>query len=315
MVTPLGDCGSGVLTPGATTITIPLTQTIPRSDPIGGATILVVEVFPNLNNTVHSIGVADDGATDPFYDTHIFSDGLNHYTQGPGWNSGGGALSTSFAWWGLILNPLDATNSVTITLDAVPDGIVPVMIHAFTGVNVDTSGTNWPGVSTDSSWMFSGAAVANDPSGTAADDTGHNVNRELRWEIPTGSIELLIPIAVYPDWQWLTGSLAFYNMWFESESSGRGAWTWTSGDIVTLNEFDAEGPLVVDGTTYLYQVYAEQTVSAPLVGQDISGNFAADPLSEGLDTLLGFGAILLPGPGPTWPGLGGIPAASRVFPV
>lgn len=303
-VAALGDCGSAVFTPGATTITVPLTKTIPRSDPVGGATILIVEVLANLENVVHSTAVVDDGAEDAFYAEHIFTDGLNHYTQGPGWNSSSGALSSSFAWWGLILNPLDSSNSLTITLDAIPDGIVSVMVHAFTGVNVNTAGTNWPGAGTDVSWLFSeGPEAPRTPAGVAANNTGGDGGWDLRWEIPISAIQFLLPPGVsYSDWEWLTGSLAFYNIFFESVSDARGAWTWTSGDIATVNEFDAQD---IGGGAFLYQVYGEQDVSTPLVNQDLSGDFASDPDSEGLSGLLGFAAILLPGPGPTWPTIAG----------
>lgn len=316
-VASLGDCGSGVFTPGSTTITVPLTQTIPRSDPAGGATILIVEVLANLENVVHTVSVADDGVEDPFYAEHIFTDGLNHYTQGPGWNTGSGDLSSSFAWWGLILNPLDATNSLTITLDAIPDDAVIVMVHAFTGVNVDTSGANWPGTGTDAAWLFTaGPEEPRTPSGVAADNVGANGGIDVRWEINSGTtITFLLPATVgYPDWEWLTGSLAFYNLWIESTSAGRGAWTWTSGDIDTINEFDAVSLPGI--SSFLYQVYAEQAVSAPLASQDLSGSLAADPDSEGLAGLQGFAAILLAGPGPTWPGLLlGVPVFNHEFRV
>lgn len=314
-VAALGDRGSGVFTPGSTTITVPLTGTVPRSDPLGGASIIVVEVFANLNNTVHVTGITDDGTEDGFYAEHIFSDGLNHYTQGPGWASGTGDLSTSFAWWGLILNPLDATNSLTITLDAVPDDIVTVMVHAFTGVNVNTAGDAWPGVGTDAAWMFNaGVGQPRTPAGSASDVAEAFGGWDLRWEIITTPIQLLLPSGVnYADWEWLTGGLAFYNVWLES-SDGRGGWTWASGDIATLNEFDAES--VGGGEGFLYQVYAEQAITAPLAGQDLSGDFAADPDGDGLVGLNGFGAILLAGPGPTWPGLLlGVPVFNHEFRV
>lgn len=154
-VTSLGVIASGTYVGGAGTIVMPFTTNIPRSDPSLGATLIfwwATQAVANGASAGASIdSFSDDGASDPFYGTCYFSNGLNQYggvVSGTAYNSGGqeGPVTVPFSQtlsspagagpsygWGLVLNPLTTANSLIATIGGSGMGAFNVFAIAYTG--------------------------------------------------------------------------------------------------------------------------------------------------------------------------------------
>lgn len=278
---------------GTDTVVIPLTGTIPRSDPSGGATLIVVTLITDdpSTNASQIVAVVDDAAEDPFYAESVIESGLNSYVEAPiGLATETGNLGTFGVFVGLILNPLDNTNSLTVTASATYAYLF-AFAHAYTGINVNTAAFTGPAA--DASFMFSsGFGVPQCPLGYV---TCVGSSESLRWNSTPGPV-IISPAACSgpTDWAWQTGTLALYwNFYVNSFGSATGAWTWADADILTQDEWDDVSTSV--STDSYSMVFAEQVIAPPQGSIDISGSWA----TVGESGTEGAGAILLPGPGPT----------------
>lgn len=292
-VMSLGLVGTGEAF-GTNIVTIPVGFNIPRSDPSAGATIIIVTLFTDdaSISPAQIVAVVDDGETDSFYGTCLIEDGLNSYVESPvGLSTATGNLGTAGAFVGLILNPLDDTNTITITA-ADAYGYLFAFAHAYTGVNCVTSALIE--AATSAIFMFSGGIGSPpNPLGVAT-CTGSSQN--LEWTSTPGVV-IGSPSCTGPtDWEWFNGAIAVYwNFFVNSFGSTTGMWTWTDGDIVTQDEWDDVATSIGDDSYSL--VYAEQTITPPQGSIDVSGGWA-DVGEFGTN---GAGAVILPGFGPTCP--------------
>lgn len=287
------ECGSGSVAAG-NSITIPISADVPRSDPVGGATLIIITV---TNGNDPSTTATDDAPEDAFYAEHIFSDGLNHYvTTPPGTIGSDGGPLTGIT--GLILNPLvNGVNSITVTWGGLPRDATAVA-RAYTGVNVDTSGVNFPGVGTDASWMFTSSFAPNYPIGIADDGSGSAVNVTFDWSGTGGPLEFIPPpSSIDPsNWFWGAGDLSIYYISAQNDLvTPTGPWTWVDLGIVSQSEFD---DLVQNGGLLSF-VIGEKPVTSPTAPgvENPDGSWATANYSA----TQGKGSILRAGPGPTWP--------------
>jgi len=294
-VGPVGFVGSAFAA-ATDTVVIPVGLTIPQSDPTGGATLIVVTLITDDASTFPGqiASVVDDGATDPLYGDCLIASGLNSYVEAPvGLSVASGNLGLAGSMFGLILNPLDATNSLTVTAGATYDFLF-AFAFAYSGANCDTSALTG-GPFADASFMFSGGlgSAPNPLGAVTCGATAPNLN----W-ISTPGVDITNPVGCTgpTDWTWDTGSYAFYWNFFVNAFGGTtGAWTWTDFDIATQQEWDDFSTGI--GSDTFSMVYAEQSITAPQSGIDVSGSWA----STGEFGTNGAGAILLEGPGPTCP--------------
>lgn len=285
------------------TVVIPVGFTIPRSDPSGGATIIVVTLITDdpTNPAEQIIAVVDDGATDSFYGTCLIESGLNSYVEAPvGIASESGNLGSFNGFIGLILNPLDGSNSITVTASNTYAYLF-AFAHAYTGVNCDTSA--FTEAQADASFLFAGGA--GDPPNPLGIASCTGSAQNLRWQSTPGVV-ITSPTCSGPtDWEWVNGALALYwNFYVNSFGSATGPWTWTDSDIVTQDEWD-DVSTSVDSDSYS-MVYAEQLVATPKGSIDVSGSWS----TVGEFATVGGGAVVLPGFGPTCPVMppsGGVP--------
>lgn len=279
---------------GTDTVVIPIGTTIPRSDPSGGATIIVITLISDDDalEAAQIVAAVDDGVTDSFYGTCLIESGLNSYVEGPvGLATDTGNLGTFGVFVGLILNPLDGSNSITVTADGTY-GYLFAFAHAYTGVNCDTS--DFTDAQADASFMFTaGPGSPPYPFGLAS-CTGSSPN--LRWNSTPG-VAIVSPTCSGPtDWEWVNGALALYwNFYVNSFGSATGPWTWADSDIVTQDEWDDVSTSI--GSDSYSMVFAEQPVVTPQGSIDVSGNWS----TVGEFGTEGAGAVILPGFGPTCP--------------
>lgn len=277
------------------TVVIPVGITIPRSDPVTGATVIVVVVI--TDDGVGSSGISiitDDAPTDPFYGTCLVSTGLNSYVGAP-WEVGLGSivqanLAISGGWMGLVTNPLDASNSITVTVEGPQDYIFAFAV-AYTGVSCDYTGH---GGFSDAAGVF--AASGNPPIGLAG--CLPTIHEGVAWSYFAGfSLDAPSGCATPTSWEWFEAGLAVYMLWTSIiPTPATGPNTWTDTDIVTLEEFDdvATG---VGGDTYSL-VYAEQAITAGETGIDLSSTWL-NPGGGNQQFTQGGGSLLREGPGPT----------------
>lgn len=206
------------------TIVIPVGIDVPRSDPTGGATIMFVFVQVPFDYSGSISGVTDDGATDPFYGTCIFEDGLNNYSAPAG------------LVFGLILNPLTAANSITVTMNSAAD-FLAAGAWAITGVRcVPVNAQSIP-----PTWLFG----VSDPGAfqAATDLDGSNASVDAGWlRNPDLSIHMVTPSGAVTDmnWEWRAGDLAFYLTSNNSASSDEMGWTWADGSITDFAQWDID---------------------------------------------------------------------------
>lgn len=139
-VSSLGVVGTSSSATGSS-IVIPITVDVPRSDPSGGATVVIVSLI--YSGTVAPTlppGLHDDAPSDPFYNVGIFSSGKNFYTA----PVMGGGRNNHDLWAGLILNPLVAgRDSIIYSLSGAPS-FVRAFAVAYLHCNCDISGHQSP---------------------------------------------------------------------------------------------------------------------------------------------------------------------------
>ena len=240
---------------GTDTLVIPLTTTIPRSDPSTGATVIFVTVISDDASASSSPNaMSDDGVTDPFYGTCLFTDGLNHYASAPvGADYSVANLVINQSWVGLVCNPLDASNSITVVMNA-PQGYLLGIAVAYTGVNLPYIGTG---------------GFSDLPSLISASPSDPWVANNAFWTFHLdGSVDVYLSAPTGysgpPDWTWVLGSYAIYNVaWNDISNPTSGAWVWDQAGITTEFEIDDESDGV--GAHNWSFVWADQPLAPPEV--------------------------------------------------
>lgn len=209
---------------GVTSLDIPVTVNVPRSDPtLGGSAVLLFVMILDTNGHGGPGSVGDSAPTDPFYGTCLYTDGLNHYDvlanfagfnssdnprTGLPFNNNGDASGT---YAGLILNPLvGGVDTITLTFSATIQAVNAVAV-AYTGLNTPGSSVN----ASIFSWLV-GFISTRAYCKVESLDTTHT-SRTLQWTYNdwgsppvTGDPILLAPESVagnpnsvpYPDYQW-----------------------------------------------------------------------------------------------------------------
>lgn len=312
------DIGNATAT-ATSSFVIPITATVPRSDPTTGATIICVWIMAADTSAEPDVaGVSDDGPTDDFYGTCFMAAGLNPYTSVAVINSlasiGGAFYEPHAVYMGLVLNPLDATNSITVELAGTFSWVF-AFARAYTGVQVDTSGTpsdDFP--TTDPAWWLDGSVVTGLPLGVAFDDAETANSRFVDWDYNGSGSSLrynspgTVGESTDGNWSWQQGDLAVYSLY--SFGGATGARTWDDGDIATQTEFDD-----VDAGlgTLQTMLMAEQPITVPQTGISVDGSWATAFANDNTE---GGAWVFNAGPGPTCPDVppaGGIPVFSHRF--
>lgn len=276
------------------TVTIPVGITIPRTDPVSGATIIVVTLI--CDDAITPLGpfaIVDDAPTDPFYNTCLVTSGLNSYVGAPwivGLGTDAGSPRADGGWMGLVTNPLDASNSIVVTAGSVQDYLFAFAV-AYTGISCDYSG---PGGFSDAAGVF--AACGAPPLGES--ECGITVHEGVAWSYLSGfSLDQPSGCATPTSWEWVQEGIAVYMLWSSNiHTPPTGPNTWADTDIVTLEEFD-DVTTGVSTNSYSY-VYAEQAVTAGETGIDLSSSWL-NPGGLNQAFTIGGGSLLVAGPGPT----------------
>lgn len=302
----LGVIGVGVAD-GTNILTIPVTTSVPRSDPAAGASIVLVYLFAA---DAFCTAAADDAPTDSFYSTHLYTDGLNPWGPNP-------TAFHGIPWIkGLILNPLvGGVNTITLTLNT-PSTFDFAYAFAYTGAQVNNQPfpvAQVPDQSTDV-W-FEGLSVTSPGYGpfgkiTSDPDTGFpNWFWDWSWfaESPE-SLSIGDPLTTYPNWLITQGSIALI-----STLGGRDSGT-PPGDFIpvdgTWNQIENNTDFS-DGTGHTLSAnFFEKPLSPPEANNDLGGTWTtATSLAwfgnsgQGFAIMGGLGPIWLP-PIPPPPGAG-----------
>lgn len=286
------ECGQAA---GSTdTLVIPITADIPRSDPIGGATLILIYYQLSYLSAATITAITDDAPidTDDGYSLCIYADGLNHYGI------------TGQPLVGLLVNPLvNGANSITVSLDSVPDWIQAVAV-AVTG-----AGATYPSNPLDPTLAFLPAAIsqtAEAPAGAPTSSSGG-----VGWTQDTfGAITFGNPTAATDgDWDWDTGDVAFYIVQQIGQTSDPVGWTWADAAIDDFVQWD------VDPGIGRYQAFALGTapVVPTLPGPSIAGAWTGGPF-----TVAGQGLAVVAGPGPVCaspPPTFGNPTFNKIVPA
>ena len=296
----LGVIGTG-FADGSDTLKIPVDVDVIRSDPTLGASIVII--YP-LNIDVAVLGVSDDAPTDPFYSTHLYTDGSNPYEHQPG----------TVVWRGLCLNPLSSSTPDTITLQLSGASTLNAAIAvAYTGVQVDNqSNPTYQVADLPVATWFEGLAIPG-PFGICGNNpVGAPEKNYINWSWATGGpprpVQILNPFPLaYPAWSIETGELAVYFVVSSPDS------TTNPGDFVPDDGTWTEIGSIIDtpagGTPPAYSVAVfEKALSPPELNDDLDGVFAT---ADEMLAAQGYGYMLLPGLGPIWletpPPVSGIP--------
>lgn len=285
-------CG-GPVGGNTSSLVIPITADVPRSDAALGATIVLI--FLSWNGPANLLSVTDDATPEDGYSFCLFEDGLNHYA------------TDSTVLPGLIANDLtNGVHNITITLDGVAPWITAAAI-AVTGVNLPASGPAPLFTPPLTGFLTSLAQQAEAPVGG-----GGSVALGIGYTIDAADVISFIgPItATDTDWDWVNGELAFYFLRGTATSDHLG-WTWSDAAITDLLQWDVpEG-----GSGFFAQAaIGLQSVTPGAAGPSVNGIWgdgSTGPLSGN-----GFALISGPGPGPcSTPPVFGNPCFNRVVPV
>lgn len=288
-VVPLGVVGTA--TGFATdTVVVPVGLTVPRTDPVLGSTYLLVTAIVDDHSSIStSMVVSDDAATDPFYNTCLFTDGLNHYDgPAPFGASAFGMIPTI----GMITNPLTTGNSITVVSSIVQDYLF-VIVTGFTGVSCNYTG---PG----------GFATLADLLPPSMSGTGYGA-RDLAWRYGPSDNIIVSSYSGPPSFTWPFGDYATYFQLVTNPPSPTGSWAWNAVDITT--EYESDDIATGVGTNTYSLVSATEPITTGEV-VDLTGTIGGWTAES---TLTAQGGSFLAGPGPTCTGGPPPPFSGPVF--
>ncbi len=266
------------------TLTLPITADVPRSDPILGATIILVYA-QSVPGGVTIFGISDDAPIDDGYSLCLFTDGLNHYTNS--------AAPGPFPNLGLVVNPLtNGVHNLTVNTDVAT--WVALAAIAVTGV-----GGSWPGLPLDPSvsWLYNAIHYASEqPVGG-----GSSIAQGVSWADSAGTLTFSGPSgATDTNWDWIGGELAFYALQ-DTSATDLGPWTWTDGAMTDFLQWDVNSGLNFMSTA----------IGAALVNPGIAAPSLAGAWSDASQNGTGQGLAIASGAGPVCgtppPPGGGVP--------
>lgn len=272
-ITSLGLIGAASAS-ASDTVDIPVVVDVPRSDPVTGASLVFITmVTDDASAGPAAINfVADDATTDPFYNTCLFTDGLNHYegslVGAPTTVTDNLGIVGSFV--GLICNPLvNGVHTLSVGTGGVTQGYLRAWATAYTGVNLDYTGPG--GFATLAALL---AAASSGPFGEAAGG----------WTIDT------FGVATPATTNYTAGDLALMWQFRVNILGASGAVAWSDGGIGTVYEDDDQSTVVGPNTYSL--AFGETALAVPqIVNNSVSSaNWWGDTS--------GAGGSLVAGPGP-----------------
>lgn len=293
-------CGSASAS-AASSLVIPISATVARTDPAGGASF--VFVFYQLDNASTSslLSVTDDAPVDmdDGYSLCLFADGLNHYDEASGPVAG------------MIVNPLlFGVNNITLTFDT-PTAAIQAAAVAVTGIGAPGG---WPGPIFDPgmTWwpsaIFAGPAqqpVGAPVSTNPAVQWGYDISNNVVMAEPAGAAD--------EDWDWATGELAFYWVQRNTAFSDPGGFAWADASIIDLTQWSIATGLG-GGQAFMWEEIGFGAVTPTLAGPSLAGSLADASTLFGSG---GTGFALLSGLGPicTTPPLLGVPVFNHEWRV
>lgn len=265
----LGLIGSALAT-SSSTVVIPITVNVPRSDPANGATVVVIyeTVYYSGGSAATSGTVGDDAPMDSFYNTCYYSDGLNHYgnlgvgfigtpfnnyntfsstsTISPPFTSGAGFQSA------VIFNPLvGGVNNITLTYSPTSPDVVAAYAVAYTGLQLGGRPQDTPPFLWHTSYGTGGYLQSADPlsGGTVTGvevnwvynqivggGSGPNVIGPPFLEVPGRAPSSPTP---YPDYQWVSpGDLIAYCVIDVNHGGGWSAFNPVVGPVIGAGDFE-----------------------------------------------------------------------------
>lgn len=221
-------CGTAGPSFGVSSLAIPITTTVPRTDPILGGSVVWI-YYTVAGDVSPSSGVSDDAAPFDAYSFCLYTDGLNYY--GP----------FTFPTCGLIVNPLiGGVNTITLTFPAPVDYIQAVAV-AITGI-----GGSWPAPPLDgidpNSFIAGATAEAPFPGPATSTSSGGTWILGSHGGGPTDPY-FISPFTATTDqtWDWRTGEYAFY-FGENSEPADPLGWTWTDVQIANYSQWSFVDP-------------------------------------------------------------------------
>lgn len=269
------------------TLVIPITADVPRSDPVAGGTLIYVFIQVPSTFVGGITAVTDDATPQDAYSLCVFSDGLNHYTNG----------SQIF---GLIVNDLaNGVNNITVQLTGTA-GFIAGIALAITGANVDTLNAQSP----SPTWLFD-----LDPAHPmiGAEKLGGGPISPFPGAIfasPTGPVQMVSPpgVSTDQDWAWVTNSdYAFYVCSDVSSAVDEGGWTWADGSIFDFTQWDIDSGL----GSFFSMALGVQTAPTPLAAGPSFDGAWGNAGSKFFTGIAGFAVTSGPGPACVTPPPGG----------
>lgn len=269
-------CGYIAVT--ADTLVIPITADVPRTDPVTGASIILL-----IGDTITAgtTTITDDATPEDDYSFCLFGDGLNHYNAG--------SIGTSPAV-GIIAN--DLTNGVnSITIEIPPDGPTgnfnQVVAVALTGIDLPLTGF---GPLIDPTIRGTYQAFFQEtvqPVGGG----GSFCLSGISWfyNVFFGTLNIFCPPGTTDtNWDYPAGDFGIYVVQ-RVDTISNGGWTWADGTITDF--FQAEG---TDGTHFSAIAVGSKAITPGGAGPSIVGAWGSGFTQQG-----GFGqGFLAAGSGP-----------------
>lgn len=243
----------------SSSLVIPITTPVPRSDPVAGATLILVFIQFSYadGSSVNINSLTDDATPQDDYSSCIFTDGLNNYNI------------INSPPTGLIVNDLTLSNSLTLALSGVPIMIQAVAI-AVTGVGA-VSGWGGSPLSPTESWLIDTLRLASAPFG------GHtSFFFTMDWGDtgPGDAPQVHEPSSALTDqnWQWTADGVAIYQNGENTQTSDPLGWTWADPSLTDLFQYG-----VADGVgRYLFSAIAVQDpVVALAQGPSVVGAYGS----------------------------------------
>lgn len=272
-ITSLGVIGFATAS-ASDTVNIPVTVDVPRSDPVTGGSFVIVTLVTDDASSLGGISfVADDADTDPFYNTCLFADGLNHYTAAL-LSSGGsvtGNLTFCGSFFGLILNPLfNGFSTITVGTGGIVLDYLFAFVTAYTGVNMNYSGTGPFATLAD---LFAAVDIVQPPVGEQAGG----------WNIDGAGV------ATPASTSYTIGDLALLWQNRANVDHPSGAVAWSEAGVTTVFEADDQG---TGGPNTYSLAFGELPITVP---QTVNNDVSASGWWGFTD---GGGGSLRAGPGP-----------------
>lgn len=270
---------------GLTDVDVVLNADVGRSDPVDGATLIVIGIWAETTAGNYEVdSVTDDAPTNSFYGTTLFADGKNQYGPCVFRNPVFNFMSQT----GLILHPLSSGDTITLTFQGSMNA-VRTYARAYTGVRLNRAWTT-PDEISITDLLHTGIVGY---GYQAAFSEFHSPSETEGWFTAEGSV-----FAATDQFGMTPG--AGLNPVVTASSAGLGVWmgnvfggaghspiAWENADITVVESWEDQtlGAGPVTTMSWGEEVIAASDVMNPLAQYDIQ--FSLN--------------VLVPGPGPRGP--------------